>query len=378
MKQRALKGRAGRPGFTLAEVMVAMVLTSLVVLGSWRFFGSAANSMSVFSGMAIVDERLALAADLLSSDARRAGMYGTPYSLNDPMVCPKPDPELRAVIVQDGASIPAYSWGDNDPLLMNPDICIFQAPATDTIYNPVGIAGDTITIAHDPLLFPDEEFFDDLFTNRTLRISAPGGFSQFVVVTDPDWGDDTDPVRLLEVTPNPTMLVANGFCGVEGVGGPDHEITVLTNIRYQLIEDPEDAERILLIREQLEPDLTTIRPGTRLVVAENIVDLQCWGDEDQGGGLLGPDFADDDALGDFDGTGDVRPNSADTEQLRVLHWQISARTDREFNSHNHIPRSSDTDLLSTFDVDGEADTAALVITSSQRVELSNFVIRRLQ
>lgn len=377
MNVRGLKARAGRPGFTLAEVMIAMVLTSMVVLGSWRFFGSAANSMSVFSGMAIVDERLALAADLLSSDARRAGMFGTPQSDNDPMVCPKPADELRAVIVQDDASLPVYSWGAN--AFVDPDVCIFQAPATTTIFNPVSIAGDTITLPADPIELPNEAFFDDLFTDRTLRISTPGGFSQFVVVSDPKWGDDADNTRELEVTPNPTMLQDNGFCGVEGIGGPDHEITVLTNIRYQLIEDPDDAERILLVREELDPTLTTIKAGTRLVVAENIVDLQCWGDEDQGGGLLGPDFADDDALGDFTGTAaDIGATSNTTEQLRVLHWQISARTDREFNSHRHIPRTSASDLLSTFDVDGDAETAALVITSGQRVELSNLVIRRLQ
>lgn len=362
-----------RPGFTITEVLVASTLAALVVAGTYAFFARSARTFSTFVGLGIVEERVSLASETMMNDVRVAGMYGTPHSGEDPLVCPKPAQVLRAVEIEDGASLADHDWGLNGSHI-DPDRCVLMVPVTPNLFRPATINGNVITLTNYnlPIGMPAEDF-DQLFDQRLLRIASPSGFNQFVTVTATD-----DVNRSLVVSPAPARIDDLGLCGVVGIGGPDHEISVLTHVRYSLIEDPDDAERTLLIREDLRPDLATIVPGSRVVVAENVVDLQCWADDDEGSAMTGASFQEDSSLGDDQGSADNSTMQNNTQRLRVFHYRMVGRTDREFPFYSLQPRATDDDLLTTFDVDGQTDTAALALTVGQRIELTNFTVRNLR
>jgi hypothetical protein len=275
---------------------------------------------------------------------------------------------LRAVVVDDGGGLAGYDWRSN--LNIDPDLCIFQAPASPTIFHPVSIAANIITLV-DEGLPTSEAAFVALFDQHTIRINAPNGFSQFTTVIDTDYA-----ARTLTVAPVPVTVEETGLCGIDGLGGPDHEITVLTFIRYQLLEDPEDEEQTVLVREELRPDQTTVVAGTRIAVAENVIDLQCWADEDIG--TVDPDFQGDTELGDDQGSADPSETSTESQRMRLFHFQLTGRTDREFENYNFIARPGVDDLLTTYDANRDPGDAALTLTVGQAVELSNLMVRGLR
>ncbi|MBN1947087.1 MAG: prepilin-type N-terminal cleavage/methylation domain-containing protein [Bradymonadales bacterium] len=359
----------GASGFTLTEVMVAAVLTSLVVIGTWRFFSNASNSMVMFSGSAILDERLTLASDLLASDVRSAGMFATPNSDQDPMVCPKPSTALRAVQIYDGVTVTGYDYGAN--VNIQPDQCVFLTALSPHLLRPSSMSGNVIALSQFNLPSTQEDF-DYLLDGRLLRITGPSGFYQFVTVTSTDFSSGS-----LAVVPAVAFLQDNGVCGASALGGPEHEIAVLTHVRYRIIVDPDDDSQTLLVREELRPDLATVVPGTRLIVAENLVDLQCWADRDQGTPTT-PSFQPDPDLSDDQGSANLGDLLFNTQILRVFHFRLTGRTDQEYPTVALTPRTSSRDLIRGFDVDGDLGNAALALTVGQEVELSNFVVRNLR
>jgi prepilin-type N-terminal cleavage/methylation domain-containing protein len=384
-----------RPGFTLVELLVVILLSSIVIAAVWRGLDQSNRLGEVAAGMAVVWERLSLASDLLVTDARLAAWEGSPNSDIDPFICPKPGGDMiRGIIVDNGDSVlnPEGAllesfWENN--VNIDPDGCLFQSTPITQILRTSEISENSVSFTTDPTIIGDElngvlpmneTQFEDLFTGRFLRITSPNGFSQFVQVTDTQFSD-------LTVTVNPTPVYAAdaGLCGVLGTGSEDHTVSVHHYVRYRILPNPGDDTRTALVREELSLDLETLIPGSQLVVGENIVDLQCWADgisDDLSGDFFSDGRSASSVLSDDRGTANVSPDSDNVHRARVFHFQLSGRTDTEFAGIAFQPRNSlpgnTLDLLSTYDIDGNSGTAAIVQSLSQQVELTNFVVRNLQ
>lgn len=373
-----------RSGFTLAELMVAVLLTSLVAVATFRAMSIHADNTQFTAEMSALWEQLSVASDMLSTDVQGAAWSGTPNSAVDPLICPKPAQVYRGMIIDDGETTfsDALSMSGGDFGLnsnVDPDQCLFQSPVQLELYNPDSIVGDIITFSSDPLLPDTEAEWVALFTDHSLRIMAPSGYAQIVEVTGTDWNQ-----REVTVSPTPTQAGGPETCGYQGTGGTDHEVTVMTWLRYRVLKRGGDAEDTILVREELAPDLTTptLISGTRLVVAEDIVDLQCWAD-----GLVagGNDYVPDaeavsGAFGDFVGSmtmAELNETSTKTHRARVFNYLLVGRTAREFTFLPHDPRNTASDLLNRWDLNGSSDDAALAQPLAGRIDLSNFIIRNL-
>ena len=374
MKRSYKTLRTCRPGITMTELMVSVVAGSIIVLGTWQFFSSSTENARTILNFSHADERIALWENLLAADLVMAGARGSMQTDNDASVCPKPQ-TLRAVRISDGGALPGHNWGLNTHI--DPDVIIIQLPATTSIFRTESMTDTTVTLEVDSELPSSEVEFEQLFTQRTLRITSPEtGFHQMVQVTDADFA-----TRILTVSPNIEWLADNGYCGAEG-NGDHHEVNVIMHVRWTLIEassDPADPEyqNLIAIREEVDVGASDATiPGTRLAVVENVVDFQVWGDADTG--TYETDVAMDTELGDDQGTATITMNSSTTEALRVVHVQMSVRTVHEFGQYSFRPKADETDLLTTFDIDGLTDTAALALTVGQTIELPNFVFGQLR
>jgi hypothetical protein len=358
--------------------MVAMVLSTVVVLGTWQFFINASNTMALFTGVALNDERLSMAMDLVIVDARQAGMFSTPNSEADPLICPKPLAPIRALTINDGGSLPGYDWGANNFII--PDAVTFLTPSTTTIYHPDQMAPGVVTLSARN--FPvDAADMNRIFLNRILRVTSPNGFSQFTQVINADFGTGR-----LFVSPQLAFSSATQFCGAIGIGGADHDITVLAYIRYELwdLDGDVTTSDTALIRSELKPNTAlqpnpnSLIPGTRLVVAENIVDFQVWVDGDQGGGSTN-DYDETTAMADYVGSVNIAASPQLTHRARVFNVQITGRTSREFDVAPLNGRElSEEELIRSFDTDGNTTTSAPTLTHQQRIELTNLVVRNLR
>lgn len=389
---RATGALRGRRGFTLTELMVALVLTALVIAATWR--GVIINGQVTESvvGLSNVTERLALASDLISADAQQAGMYGSPNSTVDPSICPKPSGvEYRGLVIQDSPGSPAAPasafFGATNPNVA-PDAVIFQTVAETRQFHPTSMIGNVIDLSTDPIVTTElttEEAFEAMFipegVGRLLRITSPTEYSQYVRVREVDFDDLT--VTLVDA---PTYAVAvSSACGVIDDGSDDHDIAVLTFTRYRVAEvDPANPRAgTMLIREEVSPaDMTTPIARTRLVVAENVVDFQAWVDGVTPDPVTAQPVFRTNGFGGITtaGTAQAGPTAA-VQRARIFHFQLAARTDREFSHVAHQPRANlstgQLDLLRTFDADGNPATTSMVQTVTNQVELSNFVVRNL-
>lgn len=358
----------------MTELMVAMVAGAVIVMGTWRFFSSSAEINETAWNLSDANQRIGLWENMLAADVVMASSRGSANTDADGTVCPKPA-TLRGVRISDGGALPAHNWGLN--VNIDPDVLILQLPATTSIFRTQVMSGNTVTLEVDAELPSSELEFEQMFVQRTLRITAPDtGFHQFVQVTDAAF--DT---RILTVNPSIEWLTDNGYCGAEG-NGENHEVNVLMHIRWTLIEastDPTDPEyqNLIAVREEVDVGANDATiPGTRLAVVENVVDFQVWGDADQG--VYETEVALDTELGDDQGTANIGMNSATTEALRVVHFQLSVRTVRELGHYAFIAKEDETDLLRGFDIDGLVDTTALTLTIGHTEELPNFSFGRLR
>ena len=79
-----------RQGFTLAELLVAIGLTSVVAVGMYSLSQVSAQTFQQQQRVSEMQLRLRSAVEEMRADLARAGYMGTPNSLTDPMVCPRP------------------------------------------------------------------------------------------------------------------------------------------------------------------------------------------------------------------------------------------------------------------------------------------------
>lgn len=76
MTARLIKAAAGQRGLSMIELMVALLLSSLLLLGVLQMYSNSSHSNTVSSALTRVQDSGRVVLDLMAMDARRAGYQG--------------------------------------------------------------------------------------------------------------------------------------------------------------------------------------------------------------------------------------------------------------------------------------------------------------
>jgi len=104
---------AGSRGFTLTELLVAMVIAGILSAAILALFSTTSNALGQADSLASVVDRARFSLERLRTEVQAAGAFATPDSQNDPRVQPKPSTINRNYQVAGLVSYPG--WQDNVP-----------------------------------------------------------------------------------------------------------------------------------------------------------------------------------------------------------------------------------------------------------------------
>jgi prepilin-type N-terminal cleavage/methylation domain-containing protein len=349
MNRRLTSAVARGRGFTLVELLVAVVLSSLVLLAVYSVSTNASQTFRVQNDATEATDQLNFAMDLIKTDLRRASYLSVPNGqletyANGVQVCGSPPATIiQALRVDDNFDSwvpPATDFGETAILMVDgtprsPDrLRLLGAYRTDRSY-PVSITQPTeIRAIHG--------FGEGVAISETQvsAISIPM-FSRAILAVY----SKTDAVQFVRTTTGATEAVPGQADtiripirdGITDYGGelcdfgspwaPGRRVVPLHFVEYSIQRDPDNPNSTVLVREELGYDGTVL---DRIVVGSNIVDFQVWFDSRAGEvgtpltNMQNDGTIDDDqgtsAMTALDGTAAARP-----ELVRYAHVQISAR-----------------------------------------------------
>jgi len=104
-------------GFTLAELLVAMVITGFLSASIFALYGTTSDSLAEADSLAETVDMTRFAAETMRRELRTAGAFGTPDSKRDPWVKPKPSEFGTGSDTKFVAGLVSYNggngWQDN-------------------------------------------------------------------------------------------------------------------------------------------------------------------------------------------------------------------------------------------------------------------------
>lgn len=345
----------GRRGFTMVELLVALAISSFIIVTVYFVMASSSTTFRVQNDLAQVSDRLNYSLDTIKNDLRRSSFMTMP-NLSLPAdrypwfetVCGAPTWFTSSGATGQGLAVwtdaVATSERDNgmyvparprDQIVPgeNPDrfVMLGSFRAEEPFHPTLMQSGSsTMRIANGTHLFTEMQYmFDDSFVGLT----SPSGGTQFLRVTGVT-ADPTLPETVLTFS-GPIQADPSGgtnpACNFTGFGSGTFEVVPLHFVRYSIQEDALVPGDTLLVREELDGAMGDLNTVSRYVVARNIVDLQVWFDGTVAGGT-GEVIADGEGSGDW---GDTQGSVSATlsnggaddqpENLRYAYVQLSAR-----------------------------------------------------
>ena len=101
-----------RRGFTLIEIMVALVMSAIVISALYQMFVTFSEVFRIQEQTSATQLNVRYALEQVTEDLRRAGLLVTPNSRIDDRVCPKPTSEIYGIIHRDGEGIDKVPFRD--------------------------------------------------------------------------------------------------------------------------------------------------------------------------------------------------------------------------------------------------------------------------
>ena len=354
MSGRVLRG--GR-GFTLVELLIAVLLSAIVIIALGTLITNATKVFDTTSQSGLALDRLHMALDVVRNDLRTAGYEMAPNAgLDDPRLykglrkpCSNPSwmggEKFVAVKLLDGGATLALTGSDADAFPPSsyvsgkkPDrLELAGAFRTGQRFHPDTAApGASSLTLFNPSM--SNELAEYVFDGAILGVVNKQGGMQFLRAGIVTWGNPTGVVGLAS---GDTFLGEVGDFGSDSLCRFDFldksdVIVSLQRIAYDVVQDPVAATDFLLVREELDASGESLDPPRRVIIARNIVDFQVWFDGVAGATGLVPDMQNDgDRSGELwsddegtipnekmGGTSDVQ-----VERARYAYLQISARHD---------------------------------------------------
>jgi len=243
--------------------------------------------------------------------------------------------------------------------------------------------GGTTIILDPPAGYTESLFEAEYSPPRIVRVVNPDGIAQFAEVSS----IDTSGFSINLSTP--LIEAGTGACGVMPMAGENHEVNPLTGYAYRLALDPNEAGKVDLVRERVDPASASFDTvdGTRVTIAEYVVGLRFVPvGVAAGGSPTDPSVAevDDTDLRDLDTStptsGSVLTDiSTRPEAARYVIYRIETRTRRGLPRRLAVPDSiMNASTAETIYYEMPNNKFAEVRTIQGRIELPNFVIRNLR
>jgi type II secretory pathway pseudopilin PulG len=370
--------RAG--GFTLIELMVTMVLAIVIVGGLYMIYSKSVVAYRVENQFLDLQERARFGLEHLKRDLRRAGFQATPNSRTDADVCPKPATDLRALVVLTNSGSVYEPWGGANPNVEPVSITLFGDFFSGRAYRTAGIQGTHVFLQTTADFPSTQAEFDRVFNaTRYLRLVAQDQFEMYLPIASANFSDQsvTTTIPIPQTSPDSP-------CGVAGFGEA-MEATVAGFVRYRVAADTRPGAPVGktdLIREEMQVDGATVVPGSQLVIADYVVDLQLYDflfDVDAtgtnpmlSGFPLVEQVADEGGGGRLGTLPDAVP-----QDLRFVTAKVTVRTESEDEGFTFIPRE---DVHAPLDGYEASDMvgACRTLTLASRVQLTSLAVRNMK
>lgn len=291
-----------RRGFTMVELLVAMAISSFLVMTIFFIMTSSSRTFRLQNDVSQVSDRLSYAMDTIKNDLRRASFMTVPnaylpqeqYPWYRQVCAPPPwmaspngtSAAAHAIWVREGsgggAAMDYYDPGTDDQVMpgSRPDqLIILGAFRATEPFRPTAMASGSVAITVPNGDYSPEQM-ENIFEDAWISVSTPAGGMQFLSI------DDAVPSLTLPETelqlnqplqPDPTGTGLEA-CNFTGFGGATFEVVPLHFVRYSLVRDPDDPESVVLVREELDANMQALDTATRYVVARDLVDFQVWFD----------------------------------------------------------------------------------------------------
>ncbi|MEO7094288.1 MAG: prepilin-type N-terminal cleavage/methylation domain-containing protein [Polyangiales bacterium] len=366
------RSRRNERGFTLVELLVAVVAGLFVVLAAFLLSKGSTKLFADENRVGTAQLNLRLGLDRLRSDLARAGFMTSPNVATDPDVCPDPNKSgfiarLQSVYYERGGSYLGTKAG-SDLNGLSPDAITLTGNFAGTDSYLASSVETSAAGGYDVFLQRNfgamqrllsagdsgttQSVLDATFpAGKVIRIQNPLGSSQFMVIDTVAMastvGGDAPKIHL-RVTPTlRTVIVGNPDkrCGITGYGLGStvnsvqfvkYDLRNLSTLAPWAYPDPvADAIKYDLIRTELNPDGSeiTTAPVPTSIVAEYVVDMKFAFTIDEGtvsGGLyrepLLKAYPFDDAAG-VAAASDILAGggTAKPQRIRSIRFQITTR-----------------------------------------------------
>lgn len=309
-KQALILTRANQRGFTLVELMITMVVSSVVIAAIYQVFATTSETMYEVDTLSELTERSRFAIELISRDVRSAGAFSSPDSDNDLWrsanhVQLNGNYHVRALILRPGAQdleLPQQLANNtiwqtpkvvsSDELILvgaldfpftfevngltpsypNPVQTLNAPPNNRGVYrffkrDPFDTSlipeGTTLAAPLQNALFGASNDTGPLMGMRGLRIVDRNGFMQFAPLDSSTSFNNVQGLNLVLDTAGSSGFAGslNGFMyrqggqrdGLEPSSEQDmgYEASLLDAYRYRLCVDDKDGRNIRLVRERI-------------------------------------------------------------------------------------------------------------------------------
>jgi len=370
-------------GFTLTEVLVATLISSIVMISIYTIFMTSSESFKNDEQVMRSMETVRFALAQIKRDVGGAGFLATPNSTADDNVCPKPVNQLYGIYFERQGDVYAPSTNTN---IQPSAVTLFGAYPSPNVFFTESVIGNIVTLQTTASFPASQTEFDSIFNDtHMLRIVNAEQYEMYFRISSADFSART--VTLLNAPP---VSSPPDYCGIQGYG-VGLEVNAAGYIRYILLRDaragvPVDGDgnimKVDLVREELYPDRTVVT-GSRLVIAEYMVDMQFYDfvrDTDMTGQdpnlVIDPNIED---VVNVDGSGILGVGvGARPEDLRFVTIVLTSRTIDEDPKLRFEARAGQHSPLDLFDAEKDLFGAARTTTQAMRVDIKSFKVRNVK
>ena len=372
-----------RRGFTLFELLVAVLIASLLILLIYNVYAVASKTYRVQNMALEMQGQARFGLGHLRRDLANAGFNATPNSSMDANLCFRPATELRAVVVR--KTVAGVANPDQNTNIQSLEFTLLgDYSGNGEVFFTSSVVGATINLQVDFKTRVTKAEFDEMFkapNQRYLRIVDKEQYEMLLPISSASYEAAT-----IQLTQAPPVRTDAQSCGVQGFGEA-MEVNPVNFIRYRVAQDTRagaDAGKFDLIREEVQLDGVTATAGTQLLIAENVVELTAYDfvfDNDTIGATPSLTFVADNSAEQIvngGGQGLLGLTSAVTQNLRFMTLKLTVRGSDEDPDLLHSPRQSATAPITTYDVFSNLEGAARALTMTSKVMMKTLAVRNVK